>query len=412
MSVAVRYRQTWLSKGDVSNKLQVRISKSYIVPGESYYFYATNRNTNAGYSGTLEVDATFCDQYGKNCQTYKGPWKNYDGSVINVSNGFFVVNVPGNTGKSVVKARWRPNANWDWSNEVKTNIGTTYGLKNTKNFWIFWTDEKEYLGSNNVYNKTFKTWIRFSSPTTTCGVTGRWMFHKKDNEYGYWGPKTPWYSVRRYDTDFKWFLPSWKKTAGWHDTYLTAYGGPVYAPLNKNFNDNYIIYSMKFATNDPTLPNYMLSPEWIQSGYGVGTNKARYGKRESTNPNICDIPIPTEESIWSIHGDILNLTIKRNNGTTSYNGPALRIKFYEGAKTYMSPNSPNEFLREDYWFIENVGLVKIDVKSFGNWQGPLPTPTPTPSDYNIKKNCKDDSDCFINEVMQAPHVTLTRADYK
>jgi hypothetical protein len=410
---SIKKPQIFSPGADTGVELHVRLSKSYVAPGESYIFQAIQRN-NAGtpYSGYLDVKATVCNSSGSSCSTSTGTWKNFDGSNIWVNNGAFTVNVPSNFPPSVIYAKWKPKDSTKWSNGnqyTQLNIGTTWGLKDTQKFWIFWTDRKKYSGRNNIYGQNFDAWISHSTVTTACGLSGRWMYYEKSNSHGYWGPRTPWYN-RNYNTNFKWFLPSWRRASGWHDTYLTAYGGIVYSPLTQQFSSDGV-QKMKFFWNDTTvIPYYILSPRWVQSGYGAGTSRAVVGKISANEANysttsMCGVQKTSGEGIWSIHMDIRTLTIKRNNGMTSYNGPALRIKFYEGVKTYRNTSGDNEFLREDYWFIENVGLVRIDTKNFGSR-----------NDENkytsLKKPCIQDPDCLYHEEMQNPHVTMTRSDYK
>ena len=397
VSVAIKKPQIFSPEADTGVELHVRLSKSYIAPGESYIFQAIQRN-NAGtpYSGYLDVKSTVCNSSGTNCSTSTGTWKNFDGSSIWVNSGAFTVNVPSNFPSVVIKAQWKPKDSTVWSNEAKLNVGTTWGLKDTTKFWVFFTSKKEFKGVNRVFNQNFTTNIWHSGSQSICGLTGRIMYFQKSNVYGYWEPRMPWYN-RSYDRNLSFYLQNWRRPSGWHDNYLTSIGAKVHT-RSSTLSDSNVTQTMRFGSGSSSIPSYMLVPRWIQSGYGVGTNQARVGKL-SGNQNICNMTVSTHNSIWSIHGDIVTLQ------TPKYNGPALRIKFYEGSSNYrLSGKDAGEMLREDWWFVENQGLVRIDVKNFGplNYFG---------THKNLKNNCIYDSDCLKNEVIQEPHVTLTRSDF-
>lgn len=108
-----------------SKSLHIRLSRSYLVPGESYTLFAVaDAKTNTFYQGNLEVQVTSCDVNGANCVSSTGPWRNYDGSTILV-NSAFTVTIPTNTQPGTYTMRFRPlpnPLNLEWSNQAQINI--------------------------------------------------------------------------------------------------------------------------------------------------------------------------------------------------------------------------------------------------------------------------------------------------
>lgn len=390
------------------NSLRIRVSKSEVIPGESYTLFAVvDPKTNTLYSGNLEIQGTICDANNSNCVAVSGPWKNFDGSTILI-NGAFTVTIPVGTAPGVYNIRYRPlpnPANLDWSNNVQINIGTTSSLEDTRNYFIYWSGAKTFSGHNFVYGEDFATQIAFEAPVTVCGAGSvRPMTFIKNNVYGYWNPAVPWYNDLwagtpnyqkdlnlfdgRFKADLRWYLVDWSRKTGWQDTWLTAYGHKMYqyltTPALSTWTSSYL-----YGSQDPTIPNYFLAPEWVGAGWGEATNKSLVGKAPAPT-EMCNVTLPTTTGVWTVHGDFLNLTTSK--GTF----PALRLRQYEGDTTYLAGGN---FLREDWWFIKNQGLVRIDVKDFGS----------TPIDG--RSSCTEDYDCLYNDVMLTPHVSLTRTDY-
>jgi hypothetical protein len=165
--------------------------------------------------------------------------------------------------------------------------------------------------------------------------------------------------------------------------------------MNANFSDSAKYTQYRYTSNEPTLPGYYLTPEWVGGSWGVGNSKASNTVAPATG-NICSMSAsnPTTGT-WAVHADFLPLSLPK------YNGLALRLRYFEGTSDFMSPSTTGNWLREDWWFIENVGLVRIDTKQFGNYSG----------FSNWILPCSSDPDCLVNDVIQNPNVTMTRADF-
>ena len=133
-----------------SDSLSIRVSKSYVLPGESYVLYATQKSTGSWYTGNLEVTGQLCNAMGGNCSSSQGPWNDFGGNLIQV-NGTATVAVPPGTGAGVFIVRFRPlpnSNNYTWSNEIHINVGTMARLENSRDWWVYWQGEKTFSGRN------------------------------------------------------------------------------------------------------------------------------------------------------------------------------------------------------------------------------------------------------------------------
>jgi len=376
-----------------AKSLYVRTDKSYVLPGGFYNLTVlSSRIPFAGYSGLLDVNVTSCDQSG-NCNTTVGPWGNYE-----VKNGSIRIDIPANFAPSRFRARFRPRgSNWDWSNEIQVNVGTTQDLENSQEYWLLTSPPTKFTVNNFVDNKTSQTMIGFMSPVNLCGETVQSMYFMKSDPSGYWDPHVPWYdSIRSpgYDKlNLMWHLALWQKKSGWDDEYLTALGHEIYqynsaGPFNLGIN-----FKVKTGQYRNKYPNYILSPKWVGDGWGKGGRVESY----MASPDVPFCNISTAGSgrpgIWSVHVDRVHLDLPK------YSGLALRYKFYEGGDNFVVDSSQLG-LREDWYFVKNMGLVKIDVKYFG----------PNDAKYVVRKPCQEDDDCLMNETMKSPHVRLVRSD--
>src|SRR3989344_7245388 len=150
------------------NKLTARASKSIVNPGESYKFYFQGiSSSSVNYNGQLDYSLNFCPADDlSNCVQSSGHWG------FEAVNGVAVTLVPPNIPPGAYKTRFRPkDSNSEWSNEVQVNVGTNYGLEDTKDYWKMPAATVLFKGINNVYKKDFKTVIGYT-PETLCGENG------------------------------------------------------------------------------------------------------------------------------------------------------------------------------------------------------------------------------------------------
>jgi len=376
-----------------AKSLYIRTTKSYVEPGTFYdLIVLSSRVPFVGYTGLLDVTVTSCNQ-SDYCNTTTGPWGNYS-----VQNGFLRVNIASNFSPGRFRARFKPrDSDWDWSNEIQINVGMTQDLENSQDYWLLSSPPAEFTVTNFADNKTSQTMIGFKSPTKLCGETVQSMYFMKSDPSGYWDPHVPWYDPIRstgYDKlNLMWHLAPWQKKTGWDDEYLTAIGHEIYQynpadPFNLATN-----FQVKTGQYRNKYPNYILSPKWVGNGWGKGGQVESY--MAGPDVSFCDIATTGagRPGIWSVHADLVNLNLPQ------YSGPALRYKFYEGGSNFVT-DTTKLGLREDWYFVKNQGLVKIEAKYFG----------PNDPNYPLRKPCQEDDDCLMNEIMTSPHIRLVRSD--
>jgi len=381
-----------------AESLYIRTDKSHVEPGSFYNLTVlSSRVPFVGYTGLLDVNVTSCTQAGV-CNTTTSPWGNYQ-----VQGGSLRLDIATDFAPSYFRARFKPRgSSWDWSNEIQINVGMTQGLENTQDYWLLPSSPVEYTGTNFADNKDFKTVIGFKAPTPLCNETVSTMYFMKNNQSGYWDPHVSWYDPIRGGQGYSqqnllWHLVPWQKKDSWKalgydDEYLTSIGHGRYSynpadPFNLAINFN---SSQMTAQDRYQFPNYVLSPKWVGIGWGIGVDSRSSGPR-LPGEDFCNLPLdetrPT--GTWVVHADILTINLPL------YHGPALRYKYYEGGQNFVI-DATKWGLREDWYFVKNMGLVKIEAKYFGP--------------ASEIKSCQNDDDCLMNEVMTSPHIRLIRSD--
>ncbi len=396
---------------DYGDSLYIRTSKSYLQTPDSYILYVVdNKETAHGYNGYLEAQATSCDANGNNCATTTFPWRDSNGNDIEVIGGSVNVDIPSSfINPSVITAKFRPNPNTynlDWSNEIQVNIDSTYGLIDSKDYWI--TPNREYMfyGKNYPYNKNFETLVGWND-NDICGESGTTWYFMKDIPEAYWNPKRPG-ETWAFEQNLEWYIMDWQKKSGWHDEYLYGKGHQLfnYNPndpfdVTENFKDSRRWSQSLYDSVNPMFAPYTLVAHWVGSGWGIGNlhnNTICFDYSDCFENNYCDLELGLQlvNHQWIVHSDIVNIRLPDDTSLpVKYQGPALRMKYYEGNPGFITDDTKYG-LREDWFFIKDQGLVKIEQK----WFSP-----------NNQVPCSQDDDCFFNEVMENPHIRLTREDY-
>ncbi len=382
-----------------AESLYVRTDKSYVRPGSFYNLSVLINSTKKPFSsntGLLDVNVTSC--YQSDCKTTSGHWGNYS-----VQNGSVRLNIATSYTPGRFRARFKPrDSDWDWSNEVQIDVGTTQDLENSQDYWLFPTRPTEFIGTNFADNKNFKTMIGFENPTDTgddgkfCGETVRTMYFMKNNPSGYWGPHYPWFGSVG-DNNLFWHLALWQTKQSWidkgfDDEYLTSIGYKTYQYNPEQPFDRSANFTTGILQKRKAFPDYILSPKWVGNGWGIQVNAHSSLAITDTAKPLCNLPIVSgDPSIWVAHADIVNIKLSR------YQGPALKYTYYQGDSSNCFFNSTENTLREDWYFVKNIGLVEIDQKYFGSISG-------------IRKPCQEDKDCLVNEIMSSPHIKLVRSD--
>lgn len=353
------------------NQLDIRVSRSLVQPGESYYLYALKPSGVADmvpYVGPLEVQVTVCPAATPTqcAAPVVAAWYSTD------ANGKYKANLPTTQALGIYYAKFRPNSNWQWSNLAQVNVGTTYGLTEVPQYWNLQT-ANNYSGKNTANNTPFQNQIGYTPETICPGQQVTTMYFTKDKPQGYWNPEYPgsgWTST----DNLKWHLVPWHKEAAWQDEFLTSPGYHAYqynssgAPNSLQLGNNFTqqTHVVKYGTQDPEFPGYILAARWVGPGWGIRDTIQSYAVAIGSDVSYCNLQInfsnPSFSTPWTVLADMTTIH------TPTYDGPVLHFKYGEGS------------LKEDWYFKQGTGLIKIQQKTFDFIDGPCV------NDYDCKQN--------------------------
>lgn len=197
-----------------------------------------------------------------NCNTTSGPFGNYY-----VNNGFITFPLPSDFNPGIFTMKLKPrDSNWQWSNEVKVSVGTTYGLEDSTAYWIMPSTPVTYKGTNYFYNKDFTTVIGYLPQSDMCGDPGKTWYFLKDSPEAYLNPKVPGASWTT-NANYLLHVIPWKQKPGWSDEYLYVKGFEEYLTnfqsLSYDENFQQKTWDERFDSADPTKPGYAYTPRWI-----------------------------------------------------------------------------------------------------------------------------------------------------
>ena len=244
------------------------------------------------------------------------------------------------------------------------------------NFWHFRGENRRVAPA-----VPFEARIEAEAHTLICGVPTVPIRYLKDNRYGYWAPAEPplgpdegnW-NLRFFATD-DWARHRWPgsiATMGWktYRTTFTGGGSPAWYSLGTLYAATDPEPHGWFHTITSTAHTqgyfgpYLLSPSRANDGWYLHREDAIFG-RGFTESAFCDrIPRTAWEPARGGHGWKVELARVAKNYAALGLGSvtALRVKYVEYGLPYCGPSS--WVLREDYYFVENVGLVEMRIKTF------------------------------------------------
>lgn len=208
----------------------------------------------------------------------------------------------------------------------------------------------------------------------------RWMIVTRDYKY----KDHPVFDKHVWATGSKVYYTRKNPATGMHD-YKDIF------PKDRYFDGNTI-------STTGRLPSYNLMPKQVTLPYIDFNTNASTGHNWK-NKEATTVPEPVNTKIkpfgsWRVRMDMHPLKITpKNEGDYSFDGEALKVDYFES----IGIGNPEEvpLLRETWWFVKGVGLVRIDQKNFNGFGADN-------KDTSIAKPCKDDPDC-LNDVMQNPH---------
>ncbi len=303
----------------------------------------------------------------------------------------------------------------DWSGNVKIffSSSTTPSTNTSVNALDYF---KQTPGNVYIYNSTNHwydpvklglTYLQIESKTNICGRTMvPWRITKSD-DYAYWGNRVPrnfnsdnnlWF---RGDRDFRWFIADYYSDEGNfqnYSQYIWSYGFEEYERdatlgLGSGASPSKAKRHYVFTTNSPNVPNYNLGRRTFSHLPFIEYSGSLTGGLMAGLGTLCNLQTQTTPTgFWKLRAEWDYVDIK-NPGVPNgfnYTGQALRMDYYEGDGNNTTGNfSDNYFHRESYYFVKDVGLVKMLADNFNHYGG---------VDENVAPMCSNDSDCWADTI--------------
>ena len=417
-----------------ASNLNVSVYPAEIDQLEKYVITATNSD-GAPFTGTLQTQYWVCPLT-VNSHTESGCVVMPSNTFAIPQSGKAVQNLafyPNNYGPAIAAGKyfmqWKPaTGNYDWSNETVVVI-TPLNMKRYFNL----TDGNYYrYNANNLkMNQVISDATRLDIKNENfCNEDTTSMYFSKTNKYAYWNPS---YSTNDSNggalttSDFMVWRPRWNEK-GELETKSWSNYKPQALPTDLNFfpSSGFLFANLKSQTyqlgvNQPpyiyAFNNYDLNQ--YKSGNGYVTNQVKFGvfsaplsgeSESQYNTRFCrDAPI-------NALGEGFNTMplIKwyaKVVETPAYIGPVVVVNMREvpkgGYNSGGSCNSVVDFpqncpgvLREDWFMAKDIGMVRFDVKNFGEVYD-VPSPT-----------CSNDPDCQNDGPMTNPFVKQQLTSYR
>jgi hypothetical protein len=380
------------------------------------YYVKTYANSRAC-SSNFDVYYRKCDGAGRNCQSWQTVrnWGTYKPNIYGIFRADLDDPWPDNL---MMQMKLRPagKTNIPWSNQVNISFsGQTPGesvppdMQNMRDFikmvpgWTYIFNSK----NNLTGGQTGTTRLQIEQPVSICGINMYpWRF-TKDSSYTYWHPVIP---NSQFDgrQDLRWFIvdPAFNYTPIpalnnyiWGFNYIFYNRWPdnlgVVAPI-QDIQFGGLIKSGLFQVTSNQAPHYNLSLKEIKQYPYI--KKVQTALKQSGDPLPgCSLFNPDATGTWKVRVEAENISIS-NNEPDSYNytGPAVRVDYYEGQTDLEN----KDLIRESYYYVKNVGVVKIIGKVFNDYGG------------SGVRNCKDDSDCWDDTIRNPDFTSTLRQIYQ
>jgi hypothetical protein len=209
-----------------------------------------------------------------------------------------------------------------------------------------------------------------------------WIFTKVTIN-AYWGPGAAY--------DLIWMI-TYGPSA--YDGYYWSPGGWVFTLGDQYTPGTTLLSSYLYRTNNPAYPPYLLAPKQVRLPYQYdgdsGQNYVLLTQRGCPDPQGQQALPPVGTYDWRVH-----MAYSANIAPQWLQGgklEAIRVDYWEntGGGTPMAPWG----LRESWYFVKNIGVVRILAKEFG-----------------AANLCAHDRDCFAADI-QSPHVQVELQSYR
>lgn len=316
-------------------------------------------------------------------------------------------------------------SNGVWSNSLTINFNSqisggtaldtrSYFKQKPGNVYIYNSHNHWYSNPGDMSKKSSYpglTYLQIEMPINMCGRAFiPWRF-TKDNEYAYWGNKMPQArngsDIYKGDRDLRWYIADYNTSDGifsQYSNYIWSYGFDDYQrdATNgmKNFPLGKVRRSYVFKTENPAIPHYNLGRKVFPYLPYIELNQQTVGfsKTDSSiTGSDCNLILNPGTfasqggalGAWMIRADMDNISIS-NPGIVNgfnYSGPALRIDYFEGQAPLFQKDK--WFHRESFYYVQNIGLVKMLADNFNHYAN---------VDDTVAPYCENDSDCLADTI--------------
>lgn len=288
-----------------------------------------------------------------------------------------------------------------------------------------------YKGTNENFGTTGTAMIQFEQMVETCGLPLQVWRYTRSNKDVYINPR-----FRKNDSDLlgeggdrelRWFVVDpvssrssvkYSQYANYIDKYIWGFGHWVYL-MPKITEDNLKTpntlkgisfdlirkdVSRRYLSSSDKIPKYLLAPLNTSLPFLA---KNSYGASQQTL-DLVNCPTRFTDSSnalynsdgWIVRVEQSSVKIDNGPGKYVYSGPAIRIDYYE-VSAKPSPMEKNEMLRESWYLVKDVGLVKVVQKHFNHRAG---------QDEKYAPLCQNDSDCWADDITM-PNFTITLENF-
>ncbi len=381
-----------------------------------YYLHLKTVNANKTCATRLAVRTQYCSPDG-NCGqwTKSQSWGDFhsgrDGIARIDKFDVFYSNQDYEEGQYYAQFR-QAGTHDKWSNRVLVNVTSAAKQEeemiDPRDYFIYQPGYTYiFTSQNNIYNQTNRLRIQMEERTLWGNVmTIPWRF-TKDAVFAYHHPKR---TEADSDTNLRWMIVAPEYSFPYpltnFNNFITSVGEKRY--LRENIRD---IDSNRFekmyitGSTDSQIPAYILGlryPISVPHTYLVDTSAYSTHHETETTPfsgqslePFYRLEIsPLQNWIYRLEMDEVDIQGK----FFEYSGEALRADFFE--KSASQSMSENWLLRESWYFVKDIGLVKIETKRFN-----------TDPHAQLKEPiaCNFDADC-LNDNMVYPE-TISTLDY-
>ncbi len=267
-----------------------------------------------------------------------------------------------------------------------------------------------------------RTLIQFEEKVKLGSLTSVPSRFTKEQAAAYWGP-TKDMQMRYHVSDFN-LAPD---NMPYYKDFVWAIGHQAYSFDGKNpiqglrsLDPSKLSLTYLYKQTNPKAPTYVMFKNELTAPYIYDSAEGNIGivdVGEYANPQLlksCAGENPCPNHHWRMR--VENDTVSINGSRYKYSGPAVRVDYLE-----ISPNDPNvsyrknlgpHIIRESWYYVKNVGLVKVESKTFNRWGGSSSTVSPsslTDPDFMAERMSKPTGIMELDSYDMNPKLSATLA---